>query len=125
MKKGSQWPRISVRSSPKRRFLAVYEFVLALEDAEYIAEKYLTGDPEREKEILNAIITESQMSDFKKKLDDLDSEFQKMYDAMDSKQRKIILGDLENAVGIQLGGVLANWRTPESARAASFGGVGG
>src|SRR3989344_1560203 len=107
-----------------KRFLAVYEFVLALEDAEYIAEKDLTGDPEREKEILNAIITESQMSDFKKKLDDLDSEFQKMYDAMDSKQRKIILGDLENAVGIQLGGVLANWRTPESARAAIFGGVG-
>ncbi len=108
------------RAVEAKRFLEVYEFVRAIEDAEYLTEKPLTGDPTREKEALDTILSEERRNQFKKASDNLDSEFQTLYDKLDNKQRGIVFKDLELALGTELIGVKAGWRPFERARAAIF-----
>ncbi len=112
-------------SVQQRQFLNVYDFVTTIEEAIYTSEHYEPPLPDGRKaiEILETFLTSRPIENFKSKFEDLDKDFQTVYDRMDDKMRKIILEDLEIALGTQLQGILAGWNKPENVRAYVFGGI--
>lgn len=110
----------------ERRFLRVHDFVSTIDDAVYTAEHYEppmpAPDGRQAINLLNSFLPEGDRLRFKNEKDHLDEEFGRVYMRMDDRTRKIVLEDLELALGTQVQGIIAGWNKPDNVRAYIFGG---
>src|SRR3989344_2222754 len=113
------------RAISEKRFLPIYEFVEAIEDAVYTAEKFerQLDDGRAAIEALNTFLPEDQRLKFRGERDRIDRFFQEKYDSMDTKMRAIVLKDLELEVGTELQAILSGWHNIDEAKLAIFGGT--
>lgn len=108
----------------EKKFLKVYDFLKIIDDAVYTSENYEPPLPDGRQaiDVLDSFLVLPERQRFEREMRRLDEDFEKIYMKMDDRVRKIILEDLELALGTQLQGLLSGWNRSENVRGYIFGG---